>query len=74
MLTHDPMDGNAARTRPFSDRRAVEGPRAGFREIPLESGAHGVLLTLCMDRATRRSADGRWPVDNGTHAFDAAVC
>jgi len=26
-----------------------------------------------MDRATRRSADGRWPVDNGTHAFDVAA-
>jgi hypothetical protein len=26
-----------------------------------------------MDRATRRSADGRRPVDNGTHAFDVAV-
>jgi hypothetical protein len=26
-----------------------------------------------MDRATRRSADGRWPVDNGTHCFDVAV-
>jgi hypothetical protein len=26
-----------------------------------------------MDRATRRSADGRWPVDNGTRVFDAAI-
>jgi hypothetical protein len=26
-----------------------------------------------MDRATRRSADGRWPVDNGTRVFDVAV-
>jgi hypothetical protein len=26
-----------------------------------------------MERATRRSADGRWPVDNGTHVYDAAV-
>src|SRR4029077_12306218 len=25
------------------------------------------------DRATRRSADGRIPVDNGTHCFDVAV-
>ena len=46
---------------------------SGFREIPLEPGAHGVVLTVCMDRATRRSADGRWPVDNGTRAFDVAV-
>jgi hypothetical protein len=48
-------------------------PIRGFREIPLEEGAHGVLLTVCMDRATRRSADGRWPVENGTHVFDAAI-
>jgi hypothetical protein len=46
---------------------------SGFREIPLETGAHGVVLTICMDRATRRSADGRWPVDNGTCAFGVAV-
>jgi hypothetical protein len=26
-----------------------------------------------MERATRRSADGRWPVDNGTACFDVAV-
>lgn len=24
-------------------------------------------------RATRRSADGRWPVDNGTYCYDVAV-
>jgi hypothetical protein len=48
-------------------------PARGIREIPLEAGAHGVLLTVCMDRTTRRCADGRWPVDNGTHCFDVAV-
>jgi hypothetical protein len=26
-----------------------------------------------MNRASRRSADGRWPVVNGTHCFDVAV-
>ncbi len=45
----------------------------GMREIPLEPGAHGVLLTVCMDRAARRSADGRIAVDNGTYLYDAAV-
>jgi hypothetical protein len=45
----------------------------GQREIPLEAGAHAVLLTVCTDRATRRSADARTPVDNGTHCFDVAV-
>jgi hypothetical protein len=48
-------------------------PSTGVHEIPLDAGAHAVLLTICMDRATRRSADGRIPVDNGTHAFDVAV-
>jgi hypothetical protein len=45
----------------------------GFREIPLEPGAQGVLLTSCGSRAIRRTADGRWPVDTGTHYFGAAV-
>ena len=48
-------------------------PSRGVREIPLEEGAHAVLLTVCMDRATRRSADGRIPVENGTACFDVAV-
>jgi hypothetical protein len=50
-----------------------KGPAGGVREIPLESGAQAVLLTVCMDRATRRCADGRWPVDNGTYCFDVGV-
>lgn len=45
----------------------------GFREIQLETGAHGIVVTVCMDRATRRSADGRCPVENGTRVFDVAV-
>jgi hypothetical protein len=48
-------------------------PGRGSREIALEPGAHGVVLTLCGESATRRSADGRWPVDAGTRYFDAAV-
>src|SRR6478672_11556391 len=48
-------------------------PSSGAHEIPLEAGAHGVLLTLCTDRATRRSADARAPIDNGTSCFDVAV-
>lgn len=50
-----------------------KGPASGVREIPLESGADAILLTVCMDRATRRSADGRWPVVNGTYTYDVAV-
>jgi hypothetical protein len=48
-------------------------PTTGVREIPLEPGAHAVLLTLCMDRAPRYSADRRWPVDNSTSCFNVAV-
>jgi hypothetical protein len=48
-------------------------PSRGAREIPLEPGAQGILLTACADRATRHSADGRWPVDNATDYFDVAV-
>ena len=48
-------------------------PTRGVREIPLEPGAHGVLLTVCMDRATRYSADRRWPVDNSTSCYGVAV-
>jgi hypothetical protein len=48
-------------------------PERGFREIPLEPGAQAVLLTACGARATRRTADGRSPVDTGTHYFDVAV-
>jgi hypothetical protein len=48
-------------------------PARGIREISLEPGAQAVLLTVSMARTTRRSADGRWPVDNGTHCFDVAA-
>lgn len=48
-------------------------PQRGFREIPLELGAEAVLLTACSSRATRRTRDGRWPVETGTHLFDVAV-
>jgi hypothetical protein len=48
-------------------------PVRGLREIPLEAGAQGVLLTVCGDFTTRRSADGRHSVDNMTEYFDVAV-
>jgi hypothetical protein len=50
-----------------------KGPVRGAREIKLEAGAQGVLLTICGERATRRSTDSPWPVDNATHHFDMAV-
>jgi hypothetical protein len=48
-------------------------PDTGVREISLEPGAQAVVLTVCMDRASRRSADGRWPVDNCTSCTAVAV-
>jgi hypothetical protein len=70
--------GMAQRSRPLGREPSPvialwKDSARGVREIPLEPGAHGVLLTVCMDRTTRRSADGRRPVDNGTHAFDVAI-
>lgn len=41
-------------------------PVRGLRETPLESGAQGVLVTVCGDRATRRCCDGLYPVDDVT--------
>ncbi len=45
----------------------------GVREIPLDPGAHAVLLTVSMDRAARYTADRRWPVDNSTFSYAVAV-
>jgi hypothetical protein len=70
--------GMAQRSRPpgHDPSRVValwKDPTSGTRQISLEPGAHGVILTLCGERTTRRSADGRWPVDTGTHYYDVAV-
>jgi hypothetical protein len=48
-------------------------PSGPIREIPLETGAQGILLTMCGDSATRRSSDGRWPAQNAIDYFDVAV-
>jgi hypothetical protein len=70
--------GMVQRSRPH-DREASrviamwKDPARGVREIPLEPGAHAVLLTVAMDRATRYSADGRWPIDNSTFCSAVAV-
>ncbi|MCW2993474.1 MAG: hypothetical protein JWQ18_969 [Conexibacter sp.] len=70
--------GMVARSRP--DGRTAspviglwKDPVQGTREIPLEPGAQGVVLTLCGERASRRTADGRRPVQSGTRYFDVAV-
>ena len=71
--------GMAERSRPHGrDASSVialwKDPTQGVREIPLEPGAHGVLLTVSVDRATRYSADLRWPVENSTSFSGVAVC
>jgi hypothetical protein len=48
-------------------------PTGGLREIPLDPGATGVLLTGSVDRTRRRSADGRMPVDNSADLVVAGV-
>jgi len=48
-------------------------PDRGLREIHLEPSAQGVLLSLCLDRTKRRSADGRTPVANATEGFLGSV-
>jgi hypothetical protein len=48
-------------------------PTGGIREISLEPGAQGVLLSMSVDRATRHTADSRWPADDTTQLRDACV-
>lgn len=70
--------GMAQRSRPLGHDASpivalLKHADQGFREIPLEHGAHAVLLTAVGSRATRRTADGRRPVDTGTQYLGAAV-
>jgi hypothetical protein len=70
--------GMAQRSRPAGREASpivalLKDADQGLREIPLERGAQAVLLTACGSRAIRRTADGRRPVDTGTHYFGAAV-
>ena len=44
-------------------------PSNGFDEIPLESGARGILLTACVSPAPRGSNDGRRPVQNAVDLY-----
>jgi hypothetical protein len=48
-------------------------PTDGFREISLENGAQGILLSTAVARARRRSSDGRVPVDNAAELLVAGV-
>jgi hypothetical protein len=77
VLTLAPL-GMVERSRPHGrDASRVialwKDPTRGVHEIAVEPGAHAVLLTICMDRATRYCVDRRSPVDNGTSVYDVAV-
>lgn len=70
--------GMAQRSKPVGHDASriialIKDPERGTREISLEPDAQGVLLTLTGERATRRSADGRWPVTTGTHYYGVAI-
>jgi hypothetical protein len=43
------------------------------REIPLERGAQGVLLSATAERAIKRSYDGRRPLDNACQFFSVSM-
>ena len=45
----------------------------GTREIPLEPGAQGVLVSVNTDRAIRRTTDGRMPIESGNEIFDMSI-
>jgi hypothetical protein len=57
----------------LSGDRPGEGPHPRSPRDITRTRAQGVLLTVCMDRATRYSADRRWPVDNSTSGYGVAV-
>jgi hypothetical protein len=70
--------GMAQRSRPAGMNASPvialwKDPGRGIREIPLEPGAHGVLISASADRATRRSSDGRRPIENGSEFFDVSI-
>jgi hypothetical protein len=70
--------GMARRSRPRGQEPSTvvalwKDPGRGMREIQLEPGAQGVLISTSTDRATRRAADGRRPVENGSEVFDMSV-
>jgi hypothetical protein len=50
-----------------------KGPGQQAREIPLEPGAQGVLLSAAVSCATRRSFDGRPPAGNGSKFSDVTI-
>jgi hypothetical protein len=50
-----------------------KGPGQQAREIPLQPGAQGILLSAVTSRATWRSFDGRRPAENGSKFSDVTI-
>ena len=70
--------GMAQRSRPPGCGRSPvvalwKSPGQKTREIPLERGAQGILLSARAARTAKRSYDGRRPLDNGSEFFDVSV-
>ena len=71
-------NGMVQRSRPIGSPPSTvvalwKDPTRGLREISLDPGAQGVVLSLAATRARRRVADGRTPVDNATGLVVAGV-
>ncbi|MFL6095821.1 MAG: hypothetical protein ACJ71Y_10275, partial [Blastococcus sp.] len=60
-------------TPPSSVVALWKDPTRGLREISLDPGADGVVMSVAHTRARRRCADGRTPVDNATGLVVAGV-
>ena len=70
--------GMAQRSRPpGQDPSSVvalwQGPGQHAREIPLNRGAHGIVLSAIVAPAVRRSFDGRRPLRNGSEFSDVSA-
>ncbi len=50
-----------------------KSPGQNTREIPLDPGTQGILLSASARHAVRRSSDGRRPGHNGSEFFDVTV-
>ena len=70
--------GMAHRSRPPGFGRSPvialwKGPGQEAREIALEPGAQGILLSANAARTAKRSYDGRRPLDNGSEFFSVSI-
>src|ERR1700756_1490059 len=68
----------AHRSRPprFSRSPVIalwKGPGQEAREIPLEPGAQGILLSANAAGTAKRSYDGRRPLDHGSQFCDVTI-